>query len=119
MELLTYIVVFAVGFYIAWHIRGIVFMANIAERPEKVIKMLEEIKRINEQEAKGTYKAGIEVEPEKVGPVWYAYAKENGQFLAQGPTLEEAMRLASIRFPNKEFWCNTLASNLTKPVDDK
>lgn len=116
-DIIVNIVVISFAFYAGWKIRGVIMMAAMSDNPERVIKLLKEVEKLNQAEQTGKKPDDVEVEPEKVGPLWYAYAKENGQFLAQGPTLEEALRIASIRFPNKTFWCETLASNLTKPVD--
>jgi hypothetical protein len=116
-DIIVYIVIISFAFWAGWKVRGLIMLAAMSENPEKIIKMLKEVEKINNGEIKESAGAGnikVEVEPEKVGAVWYAYAKETGQFLAQGPTLEDAIRLASIRFPNKTFWCETAESNLTK-----
>jgi N-acyl-D-aspartate/D-glutamate deacylase len=105
MDFLIYIVVAVVACWIGWHARGILFLVNISENPDRVIKMLEQIKRINEEEGVEMPNSVIEVLPEFVGAVCYAYAKEDGQFLGQGTTLDEALQMASARFPNKKFWC--------------
>jgi hypothetical protein len=115
-EVIVYIAIISFAFWAGWKMRGIIMLAAMSDNPDKIIKMLEEVKKINKAEVtNGEVK--VEVAPEKVNGYWYAYAKETGQFLAQAPTLEEAIKLASIRFPNKTFWCETLASNLTKSID--
>lgn len=118
MEFVSYLVVFFVAMYIGWHLRGIVFLANLSENPDRVIKMLERIKEINEEEAKGNIMAdsGVEVTAEHVQGYWYAYAKENGEFLGQGPTFDDALKSAGERFPGKKFWCNN-QNNLTNKLD--
>lgn len=113
MAILDLVLIFF-AFWAGWRIRGVVMLAALSENPEKVIKLLEEIKRINKNEDVGVKPNAVEVEPELVGQHWYAYSKETGQFLGQGPTLEEALKSASLRFPDKTFWCETLKSNLTK-----
>lgn len=115
MDLISYAVFGLVCAWVGYHVKAILFRLTISEDPDKIIKILEDIKRINnETGSETTTGTKVEVEPEHVNSVWYAYSKETGQFLAQGPTLEEALRLASLRFPNKTFWCETLESNLTK-----
>ncbi len=99
-------------FFVGWKFRGSIMISAMKENPEKIIQILKEVEQINKKEK--TDSKEVEVEPEKVGQIWYAYAKETGQFLAQAPTLEEAIKLASLRFPNKTFWCETEKSNLTK-----
>jgi hypothetical protein len=110
-SIILYLVIAFVAFVMGWKLRGLLMIAAMSDDPEKIINMLKEVKKINESEASDVK---VEVEPEKVNGHWYAYAKETGQFLAQGSTLEEALKIASIRFPNKTFWCETLRSNLTK-----
>lgn len=114
MDYIIYIVLGAVAFWLGWHARGIVFLANISIDPEKTIKMLEKIKEINAAESQeeldgivSTQLDAVEVQPEEVKGVWYAYAKTSGQFLGQGSSLEEALTQAANRFPNKKFWCKT------------
>ena len=57
-----------------------------------------------EFESKGKL-TGIEIKPEQVGNTWYAYAADDSQYLGQGPTLEDALKMVADRFPNKKFWC--------------
>lgn len=107
MDFLTTIVVAVIAMWVGWHLRGIVILANLSEDPDRVIKMLEKIKEINQeehQELKGKL-VGIEIKPEQVGNMWYAYAADDNQFLGQGPTLDDALKMVSDRFPNKKFWC--------------
>jgi len=108
MDFLIYIVVAVVAFYIGWHARGIVFLANISERPDHVIKMLEQIKKLNEEETNVEGLDGIEVRMEQVGKMVYAYAKDTNQFIGQGTTSDEALNSACARFPNKKFWCEEI-----------
>ena len=80
---------------------------DIADILEKHLGMLEKIKKINEeeqQESRGLIK-GIEIKPEQVGNMWYAYSADDSQYLGQGPTLDEALKMVADRFPNKKFWC--------------
>lgn len=113
-DIIVQVIVIFFAFYCGWKIRGVVMLANLSSNPERTIKLLEGIKKINDEEELQKPSGKVEVTPEQVGAVWYAYAKENGQFLGQGTTLEEALKMASLRFPNKVFWCDTSKSNLTK-----
>ncbi len=108
--------IYAFVFWLGWRIRGALMMFAMRDNPEKIIDLLKQVKEINDKEEKKS-DIRVEVEPEKVGNVWYAYAKDTGQFLAQADTLEEAIRQASIRFPNKTFWCETDKKNLTNLLD--
>lgn len=107
MDFLTIIVVAVIAMWIGWHLRGIVILANLSENPDRVIGMLEKIKKINEEEQQEFTEniTGIEIKPERVGNEWFAYTATDNQFLGQGPTLEDALKMVADRFPNKKFWC--------------
>jgi hypothetical protein len=107
MEFLIYIVIAVVASWIGWHARGIVFLSNISNHPEKMIKMLEQIKKINEEELDDMPESlGTEIRAELVGSTWYIYTKADGEFLAQGPSFDDAISAVADRFPNKKFWCS-------------
>jgi hypothetical protein len=104
MEYFIYLVVAIVAYWIGWHVRGIIFLANISERPDHMIKMLEKIREINESEEIGLPDDAIEVETEHVNNLVYAYNKVTGEFLAQAQNLHQVMVEAAKRYPGKKFW---------------
>lgn len=104
MEYIGYLVVAAIAVWIGWHARGIVLLAHISQRPDQMIKMLEQIKEINESEEIGMPDDAIEVETEHVNDLVYAYNKVTGEFLAQAQNLHQVMVLAAKRYPGKKFW---------------
>jgi hypothetical protein len=104
MEYFIYLVVAVVAYWIGWHARGIIFLANISERPDHMIKMLEKIKEINASEELGLPDDAIEVQTEHVNDSVYAYNKLTGEFLAQAQNLHQVMTLAAKRYPGKKFW---------------
>jgi hypothetical protein len=103
-DILIYAVVVGFAFWLGWHVRAIVIMANLASNPDKVIKMLEKIKEINEQEELGLPDDAIEVQTENVNDLVYAYNKVTGEFLGQAQNLHQVMVLAASRYPGKKFW---------------
>jgi len=107
MEFLLYSIAFGVGIWLGWHTRGIVFLYNISEHPDKIIESLEKIKKINDGEEpdEGT-KVGTEIKIERIGDVLYAFAKEDDEFIAQGPTLSDLLEQAQKRFPGRKFFGN-------------
>jgi hypothetical protein len=104
MEYFIYFVVAVVAYWIGWHARGIIFLANISERPDHMIKMLQKIKEINDSEELGLPDDAIEVQTEHVNDSVYAYNKLTGEFLAQAQNLHQVMTEAAKRFPGKKFW---------------
>ena len=116
MEFIIYIALGAVAFWIGWHARGIVILANLARDPEKMIGILEKIKDINQEEEheQHTTLEGIELAIERVQDEFYAYNKKDGRFVAQGTSLESVLKSASDRFPGTKFFGKTSAENSTK-----
>lgn len=112
MDVILYIIIGGVAAWIGWHVRGFILLANLSKNPEHIIKILEEIKKINDSEARGEIDVqgldvtGTEIRIEQVNGAVYAYVADNNSFLAQGSTLEEALKIASERFPNQKFWHN-------------
>jgi hypothetical protein len=104
MDILYYIAALAVAFWAGIHWAQIRFLANIAKHPEKFIKMLEQIKTINDNEELGLPEDAVEVRIEKDKDVVYAYEKVSGQFLAQAHNLHHVMVAVSERYPGKKFW---------------
>jgi hypothetical protein len=107
MDFIVYAVLVFIIFYAGWYLRGLAMIAKLSMNPDSVIRMLEQVKRMNEAEARGeTDINGTEVRTEQVGGSVYAYDVDDGTFLAQGPTLDDALKAASTRFPNQKFWHN-------------
>jgi hypothetical protein len=103
-DILIYTIIIGFAFWLGWHVRAIVIMANLATNPEKMIKMLEKIKEINEQEELGLPEDAIEVETEQVNGLVFAYNKTSGEFLAQAQNIHQVMVEAAKRYPGKKFW---------------
>ena len=104
MEYIVYLVVAVVAAWLGWHARGIILLANISQRPDQMIKMLEKIKAINESEDLGMPEDAIEVQTEQVNGLIFAYNKVTGEFLAQAQNLHQVMVEAAKRYPGKKFW---------------
>jgi len=103
-DILIYAIIVGFAFWLGWHIRAIVIMANLATNPDHIIKMLEKIKEINAQEELGVPEDAIEVETEQVNDLVYAYNKVTGEFLAQAQNVHQVMIEAAKRYPGKKFW---------------
>ena len=98
----------AVMFWLGWMLRGIVILARMSSKPEEMIDILNKIRRINEGKAPEddtvSAKDGIEIRIERVGDMLYAYAKENDEFIAQGPNMTTLLEVAAERFPQRRFF---------------
>ena len=111
MEYLIYIIVASVAFWLGWHIRGIVITINISQNPEKAIKMLEQIKKINAAESVEELKElangesnKVKLNIERVGDQLFAYDSDTGHFIAQGVDLPAVLDSAHKRFPSRFFF---------------
>lgn len=79
-------------------------MATLSQDPEKYIKILEQIKRINAEELVTTPTDAILLSVEETVGMVYLFKAEDNRFVAQGPTIETALKAAAERFPGKKFW---------------
>ncbi len=89
--------------WVGWHLRGIVLMKNILSDPDRMIKLIEEVKRINNEEPSKSSEGGRRIRIEKHGEELYLFAEDNDEFLAQAPTLQEALDRIEKRFPGDNF----------------
>lgn len=103
-DLIIYIVIAVVAYWIGWHLRSMVMLYNLSQNPERTIKLLEELKKIHEQETEGLPEDAIQIELEEVNGQVYAYNKSTGDFLAQGSNRDLAGLAVAARFPDKKFW---------------
>jgi hypothetical protein len=111
-NIIDIILAFGAGWAVAWRICEARIARNMASDPDNIIRLLEQIKRLKsevaQEEALGLNpdQENVEVEIEVLhGPVWYAYRKDNGEFLSQSSlSLDDAMQRASDRFPGVCFW---------------
>jgi hypothetical protein len=107
MELiLLFAMVFVFGYVAGWlgHARSL--LNKLLQDPDEMIRILNEYKKeqskiqiIEREDAT----PAREIEVEQQNGVFYLYAKDNGQFLAQAPSLDEALKIVEQRFPNQSF----------------
>lgn len=114
VEALTILGIFILGVYVGWKIHETLIVQAIKHQPEgleEAIKIAKANREQGDQEVELTTKdgetvktKGVELEIEHVGGHFYAYAKINNQFIAQGETLEKLLETAHKRFPGKVFF---------------
>ena len=79
-------------------------MANLAQDPERIIGLLKEIKKLNEQEAQGIELTDAEaIKVERQGSMVYLFTEAKDEFIAQGASLQDALDQAGKRYPNRQF----------------
>jgi hypothetical protein len=90
--------------WVGWHLRGIMLIRNILRNPDGMIKLINEVKAIDQRDDTATGKEGARrIRVEKHGEELYLFAEDNDEFLAQGPTLEVALERIEKRFPGDSF----------------
>lgn len=108
MDYILILVLIGLAFYAGWHLRAITILYKISEHPEHMIRLLEQVKKLNDearlQAEQGVPDDAIEVEAEHVNGMVYAYNKASGEFLAQAQNLHQALVEAAKRYPGKQFW---------------
>jgi hypothetical protein len=92
-----------VGFVLGWLMHAKVLADRLLEDPDSMIKALQDYKEEEQLNARSTSANVRELEVEQKDGVFYLYAKDNGQFLSQASTLDDALELVYERFPNQEF----------------
>ena len=93
-----------IAFWLGKHYAQLKFLHKISVDPDSMIKLLQQIRQINEEETDTVIPGAIEVKTEQVNDAVYAYNKSTGEFLAQATDLHQVMTEAAKRFPGKKFW---------------
>lgn len=111
MDLLLILGIFISGFFFGWLRASKVFLDKLLSDPDFMISLIKKYKESKEDIKDSD---GIrEIEIERHGEMLYLYAKDNGEFLAQGNTLQEALGIVEQRFPDQTF-----KGNLSKDEAD-
>lgn len=108
--MLELIILLALVFYVGYRI-GLITAArrvalNLVDDPERMRKLFAELARLRAEEAaleSGELPVSKEIEVHKEGEQYYLYRKSNNEFLAQGPTLKDALEAVGKRFPKETF----------------
>lgn len=105
---LLYFLGIVIAFWLGYRYAHAKFLYNISEHPERTIETLKKIQELNRQErlsetSDAPAEAVLVQKEERQGLV-YLFNKETDQFLGQGKTIEDALKHASDRFPDKTFW---------------
>lgn len=102
---------FCVGAWLSWRACEARIAKNLAEDPDNIIRLLEQIKRLKQEVEQETAlgldpdRENVQVDIEHQNGIWYAYRKDNGEFMAQSDkSIDDAMQRASDRFPHLVLW---------------
>lgn len=101
-DILLNILYFAIVFWIGWRVRTAVIMYHLSEDPDRMIKILNQIKEINQKsETKEETKPNGDVKIEHHHGHVYLFETTTDKFLAQGKTITEAIAMMDKRFPGQ------------------
>lgn len=96
------ILVFAAGYVAGWVGHAKALISRILEDPDTLLKLISDYKK-QIPNTVGLDPNVREIKVEHVKGIFFLYAKDNGQFLAQGETLDLALEKAYKRFPHQVF----------------
>jgi hypothetical protein len=107
MELLTILFVWFIGYIVGWLSHSHSMIKRILKNPDYMINLLEKYKNAKKDEESSDNVSILsdirEIEIQKENSSFYLYAKDNGEFLGQGTTLDQALEVVKQRFPGQNF----------------
>jgi hypothetical protein len=108
-----------VGYFVGYHMRAIMLIKGMSEDPDHFIRLLEKVKKINDEHDEEMDKLvsdGTELNIERVGNMFYAYIKGTNQFIAQGASVDALMDQAKLRHPDRKFFGTIAKEDSTKEL---
>lgn len=103
-DLFSVLSVFLSGVVFGWLLHARSMFNRVTQDPDKMIDLLEKYKAAKEEvEQEETSVKMTEVRVEKIGDMFYLYTIKDNEFLAQGPSLEDALEAVKKRYPNRNF----------------
>ena len=104
VDILTVATFFVGGVIIgAFYVYKVV-MHNVSENPRKMIEILEKIERLNAKEQQIDQEDNNslnDIKTEVYHGITYLFDKDTDEFLAQGTSFDDALKIANKRFPNR------------------
>lgn len=79
---------------------------RLIEDPKEIMQSINELRRLRQEsplEQSESSAGSRDIKVERVGDCIYLWADDNGEFLAQAQTLQEALAIVEQRFPNQQF----------------
>ena len=113
-----YVAVFYVAFHLGKHWALFQFSQSIVSKPEDMIKILEQVKRLNAEDLDLPEDTQA-LEIERVGNQLYAYKQKTKEFMGQGPDLSSLIAQIEQRFPGEKFFGTISKDNSAKTLASK
>ena len=111
MDILFIFLIFITGFIFGWIKASKSMLDRILEKPETMMELLKKYKDSKDDVDSISANGIREIEVQNEKGSFYLYAKDNGEFLGQGNTLEEALEIVRKRFPGQNFHGHIDATN--------
>lgn len=102
MEILFLAFVFGLGFFAGWLRASKSILDRMLSKPDEMVALLNKYKDAKD-EVKSVEVSAREIEVHNEKGAFYLYAKDNGQFLGQGSSIEDALESVRKRFPGQNF----------------
>lgn len=105
MDILLIFLIFVAGYAAGWFRASKHLLDRMLEKPEIMMQLLKKYKEAKDEvDTEDTGAVSVrEIEIQKENNSFYLYAKDNGEFLGQGTTLDQALEVVKQRFPNQNF----------------
>lgn len=101
-DTMTAIVVWLLGAWVGWRLHRAWWHWNLSQRTDQLRDLLDQLDQLRDQpESDADKPTALRVE--RVGTEIYLYDQASGEFLAQGPTLQEALERVGQRYPDRNF----------------
>jgi hypothetical protein len=117
-EIMGYVAVFYAAFHLGKHWALFQFSRSIVSKPEDMIQVLEQVKRLNALDLDLPEDTQA-LEIERVGNQLYAYKQETKEFMGQGPDLSTLIAQIEQRFPGEKFFGKLAQTNSAKDLVSK
>jgi uncharacterized protein YneF (UPF0154 family) len=103
MDILYIGLIFLAGYFFGWFRASKTMLDRMLSKPESMIELLEKYKTAKQEDEVKVDDDVREIEVHNEKGAFYLYAKDNGEFLGQGTTLDQALAVVKERFPGKNF----------------
>ena len=105
MDIFIVFLIFVFGYAAGWFRASKHMLERMLEKPELMMQLLKKYKEAKEEETDDApnFSDVREIEVQKENGAFYLYAKDNGEFLGQGTTLDQALEVVADRFPGQNF----------------
>jgi hypothetical protein len=104
MDILLIFAIFVAGYAAGWLRASKHMLDRMLEKPDTMMQLLEKYKAARDDAEDAVPLSDTrEIEIQKENNSFYLYAKDNGEFLGQGTTLDQALEVVKQRFPGQNF----------------